>query len=131
LHDVFGVVDILRLIWDTLADFFRLRAYLQTEIIASRHQLNVWRRKRPERQVFGNTKRFLFVWLYRLASGTLSTLSIIKPQTVISRHRRGFRALCRWKSRSRRAAEGTFGNPAPDPGDERCQLIVGRASHLR
>jgi transposase InsO family protein len=95
-----GMVDILRLIWGTLADFFRSRADLQTEIIALRHQLNVLRRKRPERLVFGNTDRLLFVWLYRLAPGTLKALSIVKPETVIGWHRRGFRAFWRWKSRS-------------------------------
>jgi hypothetical protein len=94
------MVDILRLLWGAIADFFRSRADLQTEIIALRHQLNVLRRKRPERLVFGNTDRLLLVWLYRLAPGTLNALSIVKPETVIGWHRRGFRALWRWKSRS-------------------------------
>ena len=44
-----AMADILRLIWGTIADFLRSRADLQTEIIALRHQLNVLRRKRPER----------------------------------------------------------------------------------
>ncbi len=94
------MVDILRLIWGTLADFFRSRADLQTEIIALRHQLNVLRRKRPERLVFGNADRLLLVWLYRLAPGTLNALSIVKPETVIGWHQQGFRAFWRWKSRS-------------------------------
>jgi hypothetical protein len=33
-----GMVDILRLIWSAIADFFRSRADLQTEIIVLRHQ---------------------------------------------------------------------------------------------
>jgi len=57
-----GMVDILGPIWGTLADFFRSRAYLQTEFIALRHRLNVLRRKRPERLAFDNTDRLLFVW---------------------------------------------------------------------
>jgi hypothetical protein len=32
------MVDILRLIWGAIAEFFRSRAELQTEIIALRHQ---------------------------------------------------------------------------------------------
>ena len=56
-----GMVDILRLIWGAIADVFRSRADLQTEIIALRHQLNVLRRKRPERLVLANTDRLLFV----------------------------------------------------------------------
>jgi hypothetical protein len=87
------MADILRLIWGTIADFFRSRADLQTEVIALRHQLNVLRRKRPERLVFGNTDRRLFVWLYRLAPCTLNALSIVKPETVVGWHRRGFRAF--------------------------------------
>jgi hypothetical protein len=87
-----GMVDILRLIWGTLADFFRSRADLQTEIIALRHQLNVLRRKRPERLVFGNADRLLLVWLYRLAPATLNALSIVKPETVIGWHQQEFRS---------------------------------------
>lgn len=94
------MADILRLIWGAIADFFRSRADLQTEIIALRHQLNVLRRKRPERLVLANTDRLLFVWLYRLAPGILNALAIVKPETVVGWHRRGFRALWRWKSRS-------------------------------
>lgn len=98
---VLAMADILRLIWGAIADFFRSRADLQTEIVVLRHQLNVLRRKRPERLAFGNTDRLLFVWLYRLAPGTLNALSIVRPETVIGWHRRGYRAFWRWKSRSR------------------------------
>lgn len=73
---------------------------MQTEIIALRHQFGVLRRNRPERLVFGNTDRLLFVWWYRLAPGTLNALSIVKPETVIGWHRRGSRAFLRWKSRT-------------------------------
>ena len=95
-----AMVTILRLIWGAIKDFFRSQADLQTEIIALRHQLNVLRRKRPERLDFGNTDRLLFVWVYRLAPGTTNALSIVKPETVIGWHRRRIRALWRWKSRS-------------------------------
>jgi hypothetical protein len=42
-----------------------------------------------------------FVWLYRLCPSVVDAVAIIKPGTVIHWHRRGFRALWRWKSRSR------------------------------
>lgn len=90
------MASILKLIWGAIADFFRSRANLQTEIIALRHQLSVLRQKRPEQLVFGNTDRLLFVRLYRLAPGTLNALSIVKPETVIGWDRRGFRAFWRW-----------------------------------
>ena len=94
------MIGILSLIWSTITGFFRPRVDREAEISTLRHQLNVLHRKRPERLVFSNTDRLLFVWLYRLAPGILNALSIVEPETVIGWHRRGFRALWRWKSRS-------------------------------
>ncbi len=94
------MIGILSLIWSAITGFFRPRVDCEAEIIALRHQLNVLRRKRPETLVFANTRRHLFVWLYRLVPGSLNALSIVEPATVIGWHRRGFRAFCRWKSRS-------------------------------
>ena len=95
------MMDIFRLISGAFAGFFRLRLDREAEIVALRHQLNVLRRRRPGRQVFSNADRFLFVWLYRIAPGILNALSIVKPETLIGWHRSGFRAIWRWKSRSR------------------------------
>jgi transposase InsO family protein len=39
-----------------------------------------------------------WVWLSRLWSGWRSTLAIVKPETVISWHRKGFRLYWTWKS---------------------------------
>jgi hypothetical protein len=43
----------------------------------------------------------LFVWLSRLFPSLLSAITIVKPETVIRRHRGGFRAYWRWQSRLR------------------------------
>jgi putative transposase len=43
--------------------------------------------------------RLLWVWLSRLWSGWRSALVIVKPETVISWHRQGFRLYWIWKSR--------------------------------
>ena len=91
-----ALVDILRLIRGAFADFFRPRVDREAEIIALRHQLNVLRRRRPERLVFNNADRLLFVWLYRLAPGILNALSVVKPETVIGWHRRGFVSVRPW-----------------------------------
>jgi hypothetical protein len=48
---------------------------------------------------FGHLYRPLWVWLSRLWSGWRSALIIVKPETVISWHRQGFRLYWRWKSR--------------------------------
>jgi transposase InsO family protein len=76
----------------------RSRVALQAEILVLRHQLNVLRRKSPERRALGNIDRVLLIGLYRLAPKVLEALKIITPETVIRWHRAGFRAYWRYKS---------------------------------
>jgi hypothetical protein len=40
-----------------------------------------------------------FVWLYRCFPAVLNAMTVVKPETVIRWHRRGFRAYWRWKTR--------------------------------
>jgi hypothetical protein len=42
----------------------------------------------------GNLDRLIVVWLYRTVLTILSVITVVKPETVIRWHRRGFRALC-------------------------------------
>ncbi len=93
--------DVCRLICLALIGLFRSRASLQAEILTLRHQLNVLRRKSPQRLTFSSIDRLVFAGLYGLAPGVLDTLKIVRPQTVIRWHRAGFRAYWRWKSRPR------------------------------
>src|ERR1700688_1562360 len=93
--------DAFSLIWLTLIGLFRSRASLQVEILTLRHQLNVLRRKSPQRRTFTSIDRLVFAGLYRLVPGMLDALAIVKPETVIRWHRAGFRAYWRWKSRPR------------------------------
>jgi hypothetical protein len=81
--------DLCRLIWCALIGLFRPRAALEAEILVLRHQLNVLRRKSPQRLAFGNVDRLVFTALYRVAPGVLDALKILKPQTVIRWHRAG------------------------------------------
>src|SRR5207342_2309927 len=92
--------DVCSLIWLALIGLFRSRASLQAEILTLRHQLNVLRRKSPQRLTFSSIDRLVFAGLYRLAPGVLDALKIVKPDTVIRWHRMGFRAYWRWKSKS-------------------------------
>jgi hypothetical protein len=48
-----------------------------------------------------NIDRLVFVWLYRLFPSILNAITVVKPETVIRWHRRGFRSYWRWKSRRR------------------------------
>src|SRR6266404_5493637 len=91
--------DVCSLIWLALIGLFRSRASLQAEILTLRHQLNVLRRKSPQRLTFTSIDRLVFAGLYRLAPGVLDALKIVRPETVIRWHRAGFRAYWRWKSR--------------------------------
>jgi hypothetical protein len=93
--------DVCSLIWLALIGLFRSRASLQVEILTLRHQLNVLRRKSPQRLTFTSIDRLVFAGLYRLAPGVLAALKIVRPETVIRWHRAGFRAYWRWKSRPR------------------------------
>src|ERR1700732_1316623 len=91
--------DAFSLIWLALIGLSRSRASLQVEILTLRHQLNVLRRKSPQRLTFTSIDRLVFAGLYQLAPGVLDALKIVRPETVIRWHRAGFRAYWRWKSR--------------------------------
>ena len=78
---------------------FTRRARLEAENLLLRQQLVVLRRKSPTRVRLWNIDRLLLVWLYRLYLSLLDAIIIVRPETVIRWHRRGFRAYWRWKSR--------------------------------
>jgi hypothetical protein len=64
--------DLLRLIWYAATRLLRSRAALQTEILVLRHQLNVLRRRAPERVAVRNIDRLVFAGLDRLAPEVLT-----------------------------------------------------------
>ena len=86
----------------TLCSSFRTRAAVQLEILALRHQINVLRRSQPVRVRLTTLDRFLWAWLLPLWSRWRSALIIVKPETVMAWHRRGFRLYWTWKSRQGR-----------------------------
>ena len=98
----------------TLSFSFRSRLALQAEILALRHQLNVLQRSAHARRALRSSDRILWAWLLQLWPDWRSALLIVKPETVIRWHRRGFRLYWRWKSR----------HPGrPDTGREIRELI--------
>src|SRR5258708_23129874 len=99
--------DVCSLIWLALIGLFRSRASLQAEILTLRHQLNVLRRKSPQRLTFTSIDRLVFAGLYRLAPGSLDALEIVRPDTVIRWYRAGFRLYWRLKSAPRRGRAKT------------------------
>ena len=85
-----------------LRSCFQSRACLQVENLALRHQINVLRRCGRRRLPLNSSDRLLWVWLSRLRTGWHSALMIVKPETVMAWHRRGFRLYWTWKSRHAR-----------------------------
>src|SRR5450756_716734 len=94
------MTDLLKLIVGVLASLFMSRAKLEAEILVLRQQINVLRRRAPNRPHLNNTDRFLFVWLYRWFPSVLGAIAIVRPETIIRWHRAGFRAYWRWRSRN-------------------------------
>ncbi len=80
---------------------FRSRAMLQLEIIALRHQLDVLRRNQRTRMRLSRLDRTFWVLLYRIWPRCLDAVVIVKPETVIRWHRKGFRLFWTWRSRPR------------------------------
>jgi putative transposase len=92
------LVPFLRMLRDSL----RSRVALQAEILALRHQLLVLqRRKLKQRLRLSVLDRLLWVWLSRIWPEWRAALRMVKPETVVAWHRKGFRLYWSWKSRPR------------------------------
>ena len=85
-----------------LRAFFLARHNLALEIAALRQQLTVFKRKQP-RPRMRNPDRLFWILLRRLWPSWADALIVVKPETVISWHRAGFRFFWRWRSRLRRS----------------------------
>ena len=84
-----------------LGDRFRSPWQLEVEILVLRHQLNVLQqRAHGRRPHLSWLDRALFIWLYRRWPCILEAMTIVRPETVLRWHRKGFAAYWRWKSRS-------------------------------
>jgi hypothetical protein len=112
------MVETLKTVLDTLRLLFQSRSRLQVEILVLRQQLIVLRRTAPKRVRLRALDRLLFVLLYRLWPGVLASIAVIQPDTIVRWHRRGFRALWRWKSRRRLGRPGI----AKDTRDLICEI---------
>ena len=75
------------------------RASREAEILVLRQQVMVLNRKSRKRVRLQNIDRLILVWLYRIFPSILDAVVVVKPETVIRWHRRGFRAYWHWKSR--------------------------------
>jgi transposase InsO family protein len=84
-----------------LCDRFKPPQRLDAEILVLRHQLNILQRRTPRRRLcLSWVDRALLIWLYRRYPRILDAITIVRPETVLRWHRKGFAAYWRWKSRS-------------------------------
>jgi putative transposase len=81
--------------------FFLPRHQLALEAAALRQQLAVFKRKQTHPRLH-HIDRCFWTALRRVYSGWAEALIIVKPETVVSWHRAGFRWFWRWRSRQRR-----------------------------
>ena len=98
---------------------FRTRAALQLEILALRHQLGVLQRsvKKPKLNRFD---RMLWSWFCGTWTAWRSALCIVKPDTVIAWHRKGFRLL--WTRKVR------HGQPGRPPVSQEIRKLIRKMS---
>jgi putative transposase len=95
------MISVLLSLLLTLRGSARSHAALQLEVLALRHQLQVLHRARPPRLRLTAADRLLWVWLAGVWNNWRTALVIVKPETVIAWHRRGFRLFWTWRSRRR------------------------------
>ncbi len=88
----------IALLLGTAAAVMKSRQALILENLALRHQIGVLRRsvKQPRLKP---SDRGLWVLLSRIWGGWERSLVLVKPETVIRWHRKGFRLYWKWKSR--------------------------------
>ena len=96
------MIDSLISIFAALASTLRTRASLQVEILALRHQLVVLQRSNKKRLRRRRSDRILWVLLSRFWSPWRECLLLVRPDTVIAWHRKGFQLYWKWKSRGGR-----------------------------
>jgi len=92
-----GMLDLLKL----LVGLFRSQVAREAEMAFLRQQLLVLKRSTPARLKLRMADRLIFVWLYRLFPVLLGAAVVFQPETLLRRHRSGFRLYWRWKSRHR------------------------------
>src|SRR6202163_3686340 len=95
------MIEFFQLILGLVRSFFRPDAELILENLALLHQPQIALRSHP-RPRLSNRDRFLWVSM-RLVSPTSwqRYLVVVRPETVIRWHRRGWRLYWSWRSRSR------------------------------
>ena len=83
----------------TLSSLFKTRAALQVENLALRHQIGVLKRSARKRPKLTAVDRILWARMSRVWADWRSVLIMVKPETVVAWHHKGFRLFWTWKVR--------------------------------
>jgi transposase InsO family protein len=97
------MIPLISGIFTFVGAFFYSRYHLGLEILALRQQLGVLKRKHP-RPRLRKVDRLFWIFLRRIWPAWINALIIVKPETVVSWHRAGFRLF--WRLRSRTKQDG-------------------------
>ena len=81
-----------------VASALKSRGRLAAENLVLRQQVLVLRRKHRGRVKLCGLDRAILAWLSRIVPAVTDAIVVVKPQTLLRWHRRGFRAFWRWKS---------------------------------
>src|SRR3712207_6623857 len=92
------MLEMLQLLLGTLASLTRDRQDLLIENLLLRQQLTVALRSRP-RPKLRTRDRLFWVWARLLGRSWGHHLVLVRPETVIRWHRRGWRLFWAWRSR--------------------------------
>ena len=92
---------LLKNIFMMIFGFFKNQSALAIENLALRQQLHIYHhsKKRPKIRL---CDRLFWVLISRLWSEWKNSLIVVKPETVIGWHRKGFKLFWTWKSRRKR-----------------------------
>src|SRR5262249_9728654 len=97
--------SVVRLLVWAIAVAFKPKALLVAEDLCLRQQLIVLQRRCPQPRLSNADRRF-WIWISRWFAGWRTSLLIVKPETVLRWHRRGWRAYWSWCSSRRRRKTG-------------------------
>jgi putative transposase len=81
--------------------FLIARHRLALEAVALRQQLAVYKRRQP-RPKLNRFDRLFWVVIRQIWTNWSEALILVKPETVVSWHRAGYRLFWKWRSRRRR-----------------------------
>jgi len=118
------MIKSLKTLITTIRNWFSSRNQLVLEILLLRHQIAILQRKTKKPRL-KTSDRALFVLISRYLKSWRQTITIVKPDTVIRWHRKGFKLFWRWKS--------SHGKPGRNCIDHKIRKLIrdmSLANHL-